>query len=288
MTPGTTVTLRNRAHKSYVRMNAQGFVDAAPSAGGADTEFEVVALDDDQIALYNAAAGRWLRHHNNDMDSTVRNGDLPHDWQQERYDVVDAGNGEIALKSVFWGKYVRMNNPSSMDSSILSFSLPCDWKWERFTVNLVTTTQTTTKQPICEPGSSDSSDPCNLKSCNDDGSAWNVAKVVCPEASGVSCPAGQKYTPVAGQCCKECMFTPCKTEGKAGTNVCPPGCTAVDNEDECMLAAKAWNKPFDDEPIPAGSPRPTGCFRNRKFKMKFNKNNPQGGYQGKYPICKQA
>merc|ERR1719231_1371962 len=187
------------------------------------------------------------------MDSTVRNGDLPHDWQQERYDVVDAGNGEIALKSVFWGRYVRMNNPSSMDASALSFSLPC-----------------------------------NLKSCNDDGSAWNVAKVVCPEASGVSCPAGQKYTPVAGQCCKECMFTPCKAEGKVGTNECPPGCTAVDTEDECMLAAKAWNKPFDDEPIPAGSPRPTGCFRNRKFKMKFNKINPQGGFKGKYPICKQA
>jgi len=288
MTPGTTVRLRNRAHGSYVRMTAQGLVDASPNGGGADTEFEVVALADDKIALYNAAAGRWLRHHNNDMDSTVRTGALPADWYQEMFDVADAGNGEIALKSIFWGKYVRMNSGASMDSSILSASLPCNWEWERYTVNLVTTTQTTTKQPICEPGASDASDLCNLKSCNDDGSAWNVAKVVCPEDSGKQCPAGQKYTVVAGQCCKECMFIPCKAEGKQGTNVCPAGCTAVDNEDECQLAAKAWKKPFDDAEIPAGTVRPTGCFRNRKFKIKFNKNNPEGGAKGKWPICKQA
>jgi len=288
LTPGTTVTLRNRYHNSYVRMTAQGIVDATPNAGGADTEFEVVALPDDKIALVGVAAGRWLRHRGNDMDSQVRSGDLPAEWLWEKFDVVDAGNGEIALRSIHWGKYVRMNNPSSMDSSVGAASLPCNWEWERFTVNLVTTTQTTTKQPICEPGASDSSDLCNLKSCNDDGSAWNVAKVVCPEDSGKQCPAGHKYTKVAGQCCKECMFIPCKGEGAQGSNVCPAGCTAVDNEDECQLAAKAWNKPYDDAEIPAGTVRPTGCFRNRKFKIKFNKNNPEGGAKGKWPICKQA
>merc|ERR1712063_106097 len=103
----------------------------------------------------------------------------------------------------------------------------------------------------------------------------------CPEASGVSCPAGQKYTPVAGQCCKECTFTPCKAEGKVGTNECPPGCTAVDTEDECMLAAKAWNKPFDDEPIPAGSPRPTGCFR--KVQDEVQQEQPTRWLQGQVP-----
>jgi len=287
MIPGTTVTLRNPTHKGYVRMNAQGFVDAVATAGGADTEFEVVALPNDQVALYNAGAHRFLRLHNTDMDASpvVNDGVLPAAWEYERYDVVDAGNGEIALRSVFWAKYVRMNNPSSMDTSVKVWSLPCNWEWERFRVNIVTTTQTTTKQPICEPGSSDSSDVCNLKSCNDDGSAWNVAKVVCPNTQ---CTPGHKLTSVAGQCCKECMFIPCKGEGKQGTNDCPAGCTAVDNEDECKLAAKAWNKPFDDAPIPAGTVRPTGCFRNRKFKIKFNKNNPKGGAKGKWPICKQA
>jgi len=108
-TPSTTVTLRNRAHKSYVHMTAQGLVDATPNASGADAEFEIVELADDKIAFYNAATGRW---HHNDMDSTVR------DWYQEMFGVADAGNGELALKSNFGGKYVRMNNPSSMDSSI--------------------------------------------------------------------------------------------------------------------------------------------------------------------------
>lgn len=83
------------------------------------------------------------------------------------------------------------------------------------------------------------------------------------------------------------MFEPCPVEGKVNTNECPAGCTFVDNCAQCELAAKHWGKTYSTEPFPEGSPRPRGCFRNRKFLIKCNAGNPEGPYKGKYPICQK-
>jgi len=146
---------------------------------------------------------------------------------------------------------------------------------------------TTTTTTICVAGTIDDSDICNHKTCVDDGSAWMTAHEDCPEDMGQTCPPGEAYVSVEGECCKKCMFKPCEAEGTVGTDECPAGCEHVNDEDECKLAAAAWPKAtFDDGPIPEGSTRPTGCFRNKKYLIKFNRGNT-GGYKNKWPICKQ-
>jgi len=147
--------------------------------------------------------------------------------------------------------------------------------------------KTTTTTTICNAGAVDDSDICNHKTCVDDGSAWMTAHEDCPQDVGEACPEGEVYVAVEGECCKKCMFKPCETEGDEGTDECPAGCVHVNDEDECKLAAAAWPKAtFDDGPIPEGSIRPTGCFRNKKYLIKFN-TGETGGYQNKWPICKQ-
>merc|ERR1712107_344824 len=47
----------------------------------------------------------------------------------------------------------------------------------------------------------------------------------------------------AGQC-QPAMFKSCPKEGKPGTNVCPEGCTFVDNCEQCEFAAGVWKKVF--------------------------------------------
>jgi len=80
-------------------------------------------------------------------------------------------------------------------------------------------------------------------------------------------------------------FEVCPVEGEGGTNDCPEGCKHLTNCNQCLVAAKAWDKPFSDEGWPNNSPRPTGCFRNRKYKIKCNNKGNDGGYKGKWPIC---
>jgi len=100
----------------------------------------------------------------------------------------------------------------------------------------------------------------------------------------------------AGQC-QPALFKACPKEGKPGTNVCPQGCTFVDNCEQCEFAAGVWKKDFSKEPWkPKTGARPQGCFRNRKFNIKCNKFQPGSKYpsgrdkvgtkRGKWPICK--
>jgi len=149
---------------------------------------------------------------------------------------------------------------------------------------------TTTTTTICVPGSDDTTDPCEERTCNALGMGYDVKDVAatCPETNGVECPAGEVYTTIAGECCKKCMFEACTEEGEENTNECPAGCTFVDDCAQCELAAKAFGHPYSEAPIPAGSPRPRGCFRNKKWLIKCNWENPQGAKKGKYPICKKA
>jgi len=93
------------------------------------------------------------------------------------------------------------------------------------------------------------------------------------------------------------MLKACPKEGTPGTNVCPEGCTFVDNCEQCQFAAGVWKKDYSTEPWkPSTGSRPQGCFRNRKFNIKCNKFEPGSKYPngkdkvgekaGKWPICK--
>merc|ERR1719456_217911 len=59
---------------------------------------------------------------------------LPDNWTWERFIVVDAGNGEIALHSKIHNKFIRMNSDGNMDASAEKDvdALPDNWTWERF------------------------------------------------------------------------------------------------------------------------------------------------------------
>jgi hypothetical protein len=72
------------------------------------------------------------------MDASDSKGvdSLPDDWTWERFELVDAGNGEIALWSKIHNRFMRMNANGMMDGSGTKAKdqLPSDWTWERFTV----------------------------------------------------------------------------------------------------------------------------------------------------------
>merc|ERR1719446_761808 len=65
---------------------------------------------------------------------------LPPDWTWERFTVVDAGNGQIALHCPIHNRFVRLNGDGNMDSSppTPANALPPDWTWERWSVKITT------------------------------------------------------------------------------------------------------------------------------------------------------
>jgi len=99
--------------------------------------------------------------------------------------------------------------------------------------------ETTTTTTICVAGTEQEIDLCSTKTCIDDGSSWMTSHEDCPEDEGATCPEGEVYVTVAGECCKKCMFEACTEEGAEGTDECPAGCAHVEDEDECKMAAAA-------------------------------------------------
>jgi len=91
-----------------------------------------------RVALYNKRVDRFMRMNGdrNTMDASSRRDreDLPDDWNWERFTVVDAGSGYIALHNEKFNRFVRMNNKGDMDLSDVKDidQLPEDWNWERF------------------------------------------------------------------------------------------------------------------------------------------------------------
>jgi len=55
---------------------------------------------------------------------------------EEKFTVVDAGDGNIALHNAGYNRYIRMKNGEDMDASDVKDidKLPADWSWERFQV----------------------------------------------------------------------------------------------------------------------------------------------------------
>jgi len=154
-----------------------------------------------------------------------------------------------------------------------------------------TTTTTEDHGHVCKHYESE--DTCPLPRCSWDGDA----------CADPPCSSRTSEADCCGDCewevdqCKPAIFKACPDEGKAGTNVCPEGCTFVDNCEQCEFAAGVWKKDYSKAPWPAGSgARPQGCFRNRKFNVKCNKFEPGSKYpsgqdkvgtkKGKWPICK--
>ncbi|CAJ1441752.1 unnamed protein product [Effrenium voratum] len=89
------------------------------------------------IALYRKDAKKFLRMNGADMDSASWDdpkNPLPYDWSWERFTVVDAGSGQIALHSSVHNRYVRMSD-ANMDTSghNAASQLPDGWTDERFT-----------------------------------------------------------------------------------------------------------------------------------------------------------
>ncbi|CAE7235037.1 unnamed protein product [Symbiodinium sp. CCMP2592] len=95
---------------------------------------------DTLVALYSDAHGRFLRMYDHgghcDMDSSASGPSLPDAWTLERFRVVDAGNGMVALHSHAYNKYVLMddhfNVGCSAHSPTGSSELPNHWGWEAF------------------------------------------------------------------------------------------------------------------------------------------------------------
>eukprot|EP00913_Durusdinium_trenchii_P030664 g28719.t1 len=93
------------------------------------------------IALYSPRAKRFLRMNSNaDMDSSGQwdvTKAIPYDWSWERFTVVDAGSGQLALHSSIHNRFVRMARGDEMDvSGICAANLlpgAASWTWERFT-----------------------------------------------------------------------------------------------------------------------------------------------------------
>merc|ERR1719409_2066492 len=61
---------------------------------------------------------------------------LPRGWKWERFTVVNAGNGQIALHNKVHNRFIRMRNNGRMDASArrAASQLPRGWTWERLTV----------------------------------------------------------------------------------------------------------------------------------------------------------
>jgi hypothetical protein len=95
------------------------------------------------VALWNPAHKRYIRMPDGDKldkspdDANSKNMKLPDGWNWERFEVVDAGNGEIALYNKAHNRFVRMPAGDKLDKSPdpgKSGKLKDGWNWERFKV----------------------------------------------------------------------------------------------------------------------------------------------------------
>jgi len=89
------------------------------------------------VGLHNTHFWRFLRLRDNaDMDASDHAGPegMASGWTWERFHIVDAGNGEIALWCAVHNRFVRMWDNGKMDGSDWKGmnELPGDWTWERF------------------------------------------------------------------------------------------------------------------------------------------------------------
>ncbi|CAE7349703.1 unnamed protein product [Symbiodinium sp. CCMP2592] len=88
------------------------------------------------VALYSKKHRRFLKVNTGDKDlvatSTTSVDGLRTDWINEYFTVVDAGQGQIALHSPRFNRFVRLKSDTNVDMSSDRASLPSSWQSVRF------------------------------------------------------------------------------------------------------------------------------------------------------------
>jgi len=153
------IALHNKVHNRFVRMtnrNIKGSrgkhkdmdasgkkaANALPGNWGWERFKIVVAAWDAPVgklvAFHSKVHNRYIRmNKGNNCDTSDPKGvnDLPKNWGWEKFSVVDAGSGEIALHSSSHDRFLRMNRKNIDRSGKKGASkLPKGWTWERFKV----------------------------------------------------------------------------------------------------------------------------------------------------------
>ena len=130
------VTLYNRHHKKCLKMLASSV--GSSSSCGTDSHFVIVPAErilipGTMIALHSSTHNRFVRMSGEKLarSETKDAVDIPEDWTSERFTVVDAGGGQIALHNSVQSRFVGLGS-----SCPLKFvdQLPGDWEHEKFDV----------------------------------------------------------------------------------------------------------------------------------------------------------
>ncbi|CAE7485079.1 unnamed protein product [Symbiodinium natans] len=130
------VTLYNKHHSKCLKLWASGV--GSSSTCGESSRFVLVPAEriltpGTMIALHSLKDNRFLKidgerlTHSPTKDAV----DLPSDWVSERFSVVDAGHGRIALHNAVHNRFVGRNKASPHR---LPDQLPGDWHSEQFDV----------------------------------------------------------------------------------------------------------------------------------------------------------
>merc|ERR1712137_646227 len=80
--------------------------------------------------------------------------------------------------------------------------------------------------------------------------------------------------------------TICPEEGNAKTDIRPEGCKYIESCEMCEEAAVFWNLSYGGKNNWPNPPRPTGCFRNRKWQIKCNDEGPSHSLYLPAPLLK--
>ncbi|CAE7388839.1 unnamed protein product, partial [Symbiodinium microadriaticum] len=149
-----TIALHSRVHNRFVAVSDQGVAFSSITKDASDLpaamifeRFRVLQVKPflepgSVVALHCARWNRFLRMNDKaDMDSSDHKAadQMPWGWSWERFTVVDAGNGQIALHSAYHNRFVRMNH-ADMDASMhkAASDLPKEWTWETFVARYLT------------------------------------------------------------------------------------------------------------------------------------------------------
>ena len=146
------VALHNAYWNRYMRMLSDGTVDcSAPHDAGSMPDgwkgewFTVVPAPPrlepgSVVAFHSKVSGRFLRLNGDsqDMDQSGEKemNQLPPGWSWERFTVVDAGNGEVALHSAHFNRFVKVGEgrDPQVSGHVDANALPDNWARERFAV----------------------------------------------------------------------------------------------------------------------------------------------------------
>ncbi|CAE7249474.1 unnamed protein product [Symbiodinium natans] len=142
------IALHSTVHNRFLSVGAGTALRSEPKAWNqlpTDWKWERLSVvrmkslePGDIVALHNAQAGKFLNMlPQPDMGSSspAAATSLPANWNYERFRVVDAGNGTIALHSAAMNRFVTMHGSDMTGSPMKdAAALPSDWRSEVFSV----------------------------------------------------------------------------------------------------------------------------------------------------------